>query len=551
VDMKKNNVEFNSSLETFEDSCRNSFGSESFDNQVSNKELLEDPKKKRREIIPFLKNAWEDLQGDKINILLLFFLYTLQGLPIGLSEAIPIELQNRNVDYKEQAKFNFVFYPFSMKLIWAPIVDSCFLARFGRRKSWLVPAQCGIGITMLVTSQFVEQILGKEATDTEPGVAPDVTTLTAIFFILNLLAATQDVAVDGWALTMLKPGNVGYVSSCNILGQALGWVLGYICYTNLETAGVLTLREFLLICGGLFLVTTTLLAIFKHDRQGEEEEPVLGLVDTYKVLWRIIRHPLIPVVILFLMTYKFGVAAAESLINLKLVEKGVPSNKVTWLSIPIIPVKFILIIMLSVFTSGPRPMTPWLVAYPLRLFFCLLLPLMVFLATILVTESGEFPTYFFVILLTIFALRLSTDFTMQLSIMAFFARISDPAVGGTYMTLLNTFNNLGTMWPRSFSLWFVSIITQKECHPATHLHTSLAPNQTIPYSSEDTCHTVTEGYYILSTACCCLGYLWLIWGWRAIRQLQRVDPGVWRVVGRTRDNTSQDKEERFKYFYCA
>jgi len=30
-----------------------------------------------------------------------------------------------------------------------------------------------------------------------------------------------------------------------------------------------------------------------------------------------------------------------------------------------------------------------------------------------------------------------------------------------------------------------------------------------------------------------------------------VDPGVWRVVGRTRDNTSQDKEERFKYFYCA
>ena len=143
--MNKNNVEFNSSLETFEDSCRNSFGSESFDNQVSNKELLEDPKKKRREIIPFLKNAWEDLQGDKINILLLFFLYTLQGLPIGLSEAIPIELQNRNVDYKEQAKFNFVFYPFSMKLIWAPIVDSCFLARFGRRKSWLVPAQCGIG----------------------------------------------------------------------------------------------------------------------------------------------------------------------------------------------------------------------------------------------------------------------------------------------------------------------------------------------------------------------------------------------------------------------
>ena len=142
MDMNKNNIECKSSLENFEDSGGSNC---ECDHQVPNKQLLETPRKQGREIIPFLKNAWEDLQGDKLNILLLFFLYTLQGLPIGLSEAIPIELQNRNVDYKEQAKFNFVFYPFSMKLIWAPIVDSCFLARFGRRKSWLVPAQCGIG----------------------------------------------------------------------------------------------------------------------------------------------------------------------------------------------------------------------------------------------------------------------------------------------------------------------------------------------------------------------------------------------------------------------
>ena len=30
---------------------------------------------------------------------------------------------------------------------------------------------------------------------------------------------TQDVAVDGWALTMLKPKNVGYASTCNSVGQ--------------------------------------------------------------------------------------------------------------------------------------------------------------------------------------------------------------------------------------------------------------------------------------------------------------------------------------------
>jgi PAT family acetyl-CoA transporter-like MFS transporter 1 len=33
--------------------------------------------------------------------------------------------------------------------------------------------------------------------------SPNVKLLTVAFFILNFLAATQDIAVDGWALTML------------------------------------------------------------------------------------------------------------------------------------------------------------------------------------------------------------------------------------------------------------------------------------------------------------------------------------------------------------
>jgi PAT family acetyl-CoA transporter-like MFS transporter 1 len=40
-----------------------------------------------------------------------------------------------------------------------------------------------------------------------------------MFFFLNFLAATQDIAVDGWALTMLQRHNVGYASTCNSVGQ--------------------------------------------------------------------------------------------------------------------------------------------------------------------------------------------------------------------------------------------------------------------------------------------------------------------------------------------
>ncbi len=37
----------------------------------------------------------------------------------------------------------------------------------------------------------------------------DVVSITALFFLLVLMAATQDIAVDGWALTLLARNNVG------------------------------------------------------------------------------------------------------------------------------------------------------------------------------------------------------------------------------------------------------------------------------------------------------------------------------------------------------
>lgn len=74
-----------------------------------------------------------DLKDDLGNVALLLFLYLLQGesaesfnlimlnassnfslaIPIGISYAIPILLQNRGVSYADQAAFSFAFYPFT------------------------------------------------------------------------------------------------------------------------------------------------------------------------------------------------------------------------------------------------------------------------------------------------------------------------------------------------------------------------------------------------------------------------------------------------------
>jgi PAT family acetyl-CoA transporter-like MFS transporter 1 len=47
--------------------------------------------------------------------------------------------------------------------------------------------------------------------------------------------------------------------------------------------------------------------------------------------------------------------------------------------------------------------------------------------------------------------------------MGFFTRVSDPVMGGTYMTLMNTLANLGGKWPATMALAFIEPLTTKTC----------------------------------------------------------------------------------------
>lgn len=46
---------------------------------------------------------------------------------------------------------------------------------------------------------------------------------------------------------------------------------------------------------------------------------------------------------------------------------------------------------------------------------------------------------------------------------AFFSKVSDPKIGGTNMTLLNTVGNIGFMWSYTAALWLIDVLTFKNC----------------------------------------------------------------------------------------
>jgi MFS transporter, PAT family, solute carrier family 33 (acetyl-CoA transportor), member 1 len=85
---------------------------------------------------------------------------------------------------------------FPKRLLWAPIVDSLFIRKLGRRKSWLVPVQYFIGIYMICFAGYTQSILDNEKLNSNG--SGSVLNLALIFLFLSFMAATQDITVDGW-----------------------------------------------------------------------------------------------------------------------------------------------------------------------------------------------------------------------------------------------------------------------------------------------------------------------------------------------------------------
>ncbi|XP_072174455.1 acetyl-coenzyme A transporter 1-like [Diadema setosum] len=484
-----------------------------------------------------------NLDRDRGSILLLLFLYVLQGIPLGLAGSVPLLLQSRNISYKEQAVFSFVYWPFSIKLLWAPIVDAVFIGKIGRRKSWLVPSQYLIGLFMIILSRQVSGLLGDTSANSS---GPNVPMLTLLFFILNFLAATQDIAVDGWALTMLSPGNVGYASTCNSVGQTAGYFIGNILFMALESAdfcnkylrseplphGIMTLQDFLFFWGIVFFITTTVVAVLKKETNSHQDSD-MSVAAAYRQLYRVVQLPVVMSYMGILLTGKIGFAAADSISALKLIEEGVPKERLALLGVPLVPLQIVLPWVISKYTAGSRPLNVNLNAMPFRLLMGLEFAWLVWITPSMKLPDGTFPVYYYGLLIVSYAFHQVALYCMFVSSMAFHARISDPVMGGTYMTLLNTLSNLGGNWPPTVALWLVDNLTWKSCLGGSEegLDCDVHAEVEACTGAGGKCITDVDGYYIESAICVVIGFVWYWMYRRRILRLQDLPLSLWKLKG--------------------
>ena len=142
------------------------------------------------------KGFFELSKKDQRNFLLLVLLYFLQGIPMGLAHGSVPFLLKHSVSYAAIGVFSLAAYPYSLKLLWSPIVDAVWSPSIGRRKSWILPIQTISGLSMIWLGNNINRMM-KEAGETDSG----VWNFTWWWFALVFLCATQDIAVDGrWRL---------------------------------------------------------------------------------------------------------------------------------------------------------------------------------------------------------------------------------------------------------------------------------------------------------------------------------------------------------------
>ena len=289
--------------------------------------------------------------------------------------------------------------------------------------------------------------------------------------------------------------------------------------------GLVTLPRFMYFWGIVFLIATTLVGLFKKEKGVGEED--MGVVETYLILKDVLKKKLVLMYIGFAMTSRVALSASDSVTGLKLIEKGVPRENLALMAVPLTPIQIILPLLISKYTAGPRPMNVWLKAYLPRLLFGYLMCYIVYLASTIGVASPDrevgldYPLWYYAFLIGSSLLHQVLIYCNFVSIMAFHAKVSDPEIGGTYMTLMNTVSNLGGNWCQTAALFFVDRLSTFDCQTkveGTSLNSTVLDWDTKALKADCATAggdfvTVYDGYYLEVIVTTTLGFICLSWIW--------------------------------------
>ncbi|MBK9344977.1 MAG: MFS transporter [Burkholderiales bacterium] len=247
-------------------------------------------------------------------LVLLASLYCAQGLPSGLvAHAMPVLLRQHGVDLAWIGLLKLLALPWLLKVLWAPWIDRISSSRLGHHRGWVLPLQSGVVGCLAVLALMDPQALFGSA----------LWMLLGTLLLINLAAATQDVATDGLAVRLLPERWRGLGNSLQVGGYKLGMLASG--SGLLLVVGSLGWNVSLGLLAAGLLVLTLPIAWFPEKRvlphNAAQAEPAGAglLLRHYKGL---LMQPGMTAWLVVVLTFKLGDALGSPMIKPMLVDQG-------------------------------------------------------------------------------------------------------------------------------------------------------------------------------------------------------------------------------------
>jgi len=141
-------------------------------------------------------------------------------LALGFSSGLPLFLTSRtlqawmtkaDVDLTTIGLFSMVALPYSLKFLWAPLLDRYIPPFLGRRRGWLVITQTLLLLAIAAMS-FHDPRLGLQA-------------LAINALLLAFFSASQDIAVDAYRADVLQEREMGAGAAAYVMGYRIALIV--------------------------------------------------------------------------------------------------------------------------------------------------------------------------------------------------------------------------------------------------------------------------------------------------------------------------------------
>jgi len=226
-------------------------------------------------------------------------------LPLGFASGLPLALTAGTLqawltvvglDLKTIGIFTLVGLPYTLKFLWAPLMDRLVPPWLGRRRGWMLVMQLCVALGLAAMAL------------TGPGQLPEI--LGVLALVVAFLSASLDIVFDAYRTDLLLRSERGF-------GAAV-WVNGYRCALLFASAGALLLADrigwqntYLLLAA---LMAAGIVTILVSPEPSEPSAMPASLAEAVGgPLKEFFARPGVVGFLALIVLYKFGDAVAASL----------------------------------------------------------------------------------------------------------------------------------------------------------------------------------------------------------------------------------------------